>query len=262
MCSRCLLCLALLALAACDLFEKPPASDDVVGGDTAAACAPGDALLPFFVDVSRAGEADPTAALLAGGQAQVTYLGAATGTRADAGYVQELHLRFYDDARDVIVAVAMPPRAPALVAAVGETLEGVVVRRAAADGGDVYVALRDLQGTLRAWLARGASAGPSTDAGWACPYGLACPVATFADTACETTLDDCGARLWPPVELRPAGTGDPVTLGQGEVLAVTSGGATWTFLVAYASRFEGDLLCPDTPAAALALAVLFGAPVP
>jgi hypothetical protein len=255
-----LLLVAALALTACDLFQKPASEGDVAGGDATADCQVQGALIPFAVDVTRDGEADATLDLFASGQAQVTYLGQPTGSRADGGYAQELRLRFYDDAREVVLAVALPPQAPPLAGTVGETLEGVVVRRAGVGGVDAYVALRDLLGNLRTWLVMGAWGGPSDEAGWACPLGFFCPTAMFAETTCTPVTDTCGARLWPPLELRPAGQGDPVTLAQGEVLPVSAGGATWTLLVSYAARYEGELTCTDRAAAALAVAVLPGAP--
>ena len=251
---------AAWACGACDLFQKPPA-DDTVEGDAFEVCEPEGALMPFSVEVTRPGEADADTLLLASGQAQVTYVGAATGPRADAGYEHELRLRFYDDAREVVLAVALPSQVPDPTATVGEMLTGVVWRRPQEpDGVEMYAALRDLAGNLRLWLVKGATGGPG-DGAFACPYGLACPTATFAEASCQAVSDECGPRAWPALELRPAGVGNPVALPGGQVLGVSAAGSTWTFAVSYAWRYLEAPTCTDRPAAALAAAVLLGAPI-
>lgn len=256
-----------LGIVGCDLFQPPPSDADAVAtdtdtSDTLAPCAPESALIPFVASVAREGEDETevlTTSLLASGQCQVLYAGAATGALAEAGYEAEVRLQFYDDPHPVVLALALPHAAPAPAVAYGETLVGVVARTSHGKAGvDVYVALRGVvDGALRAWLIQGSSGGLPD--GVDCPLGFDCPAAVLAEPDCASLQDDCGARVWPALEIRPAAASDPVTLRQGETAVIGSRGQAWTFLVCYASRLDGEVACTDTPAADLAAAILFGA---
>lgn len=186
------------------------------------------------------------------------YAGPARGALAEAGYTFEVRLQFYDDSRPVVLATALPHAAPPLAVAYGETLVGVVARTPREEAGvDLYVALRGLvDGGLRAWLVLGSRG--SLPAGRDCPLGFDCLAAAFAEPDCGPLADDCGARVWPPVELRPSVQSDPVVLRQGETAVIGSGTQAWTFLVSYASRLDGEVTCTDAPAASLAAAILLG----
>ncbi len=249
-----------LCLAACDV-PRPPDSDATgdASADGQATCEPGSALTPFFVQVSFLSEDEPSGlGLFATGDCQVTYNGPASGARLAAGCEQELRLQCASDARPVVVGVTLPRDLAGLEAQVGETLSVVVARVDYVPSGDgTYVALRDLTGALRAFLVRGPSGQPFTELGATCPFGFQCPSATFAAADCAPVAEECGQRVWPPLELRPVAESAPVTLRQGELTSLASGSSTWAFFVSYASHLVDDeTSCLDAPTASLAAAIV------
>lgn len=249
-----------LCLAACDLPVAPGSDTSAdASDDSLATCAPGSALIPFVVQVSFQGEDPPSGlGLFAAGDCQVTYNGPATGARLAAGCEQEVRLQCASDARPVVVGVTLPRDLAGLEAVVGEMLAVVVARVDYVPSGDAtYVALRDPRGALVAFLVRGPSGEPFTELGATCPFGFQCPTAVFAAADCSPVADECGQRVWPPLELRPVAESGPVTLRQGELTSLAADSSTWTFFVSYASRLVDDeTSCLDAPTSSLAAAIV------